>query len=74
MKLKTEIESGNKIQILFKENQNEITRVNKIKIMSKGIEEEKKIMISCLKENIKGCETSTEDSRKQILLQGIHYL
>ena len=35
--------------------------------MSKGIEEEKERMISCFKENIKGCETSKEDDGKQII-------
>ena len=34
-----------------------------------GIEEEKESMISCLKEDIKGCETSKENSGNQKLLQ-----
>ena len=38
--------------------------------MSKGIEEKKERMISCLKEDIIGSETSKQDSGKQILLQG----
>ena len=64
VKLKTEIDSGTKIKILSKENQDEITRVNESGVMSKGIEEEKERMISWLKEDIKGCETSKEDSGK----------
>ena len=68
VKSKTEIDSGNKIKILYKENQDEITRVNESRVMSKGIEGEKERMILCLKEDIKGCETSKEDSGKQILL------
>ena len=41
VKLKTEIESGNKIKIVYKENQDEITRVNESRVMSKGLEEKK---------------------------------
>ena len=63
------MESGNKIKILYKENHDEITRVNESRVMSKGIEEENERMISCLNEDIKGWETSNEDSGKQILLQ-----
>ena len=63
------IESGNKVKIVYKENQDEITRVNESRVMSKGIKEEKERMISCFKENIKGCETSKEDDGKQIRLQ-----
>jgi len=63
------IESGNKVKIVYKENQDEITRVNESRVMSKGIEEEKERMISCFRENIKGYETSKEDNGKQILLQ-----
>ena len=43
--------------------------MNESRVVSKGIEEEKDKMISCFKENIKGCETSKEDVGKQILLQ-----
>ena len=60
---------GNIIKILYKKNQNEITRVNESGTRSKGIEEEKERMISCLKEDIKGCETSKEYFGKKILLQ-----
>ena len=41
---------------MSKENQDEITRLNESGIMSKFIEEEKKRMISWLKEDIKGLE------------------
>ena len=65
VKVKTVIYSGIKIKILYKENQDEITRVNKSENRSKGIEEEKERMISCFKEDIKGCETSKEDYGKK---------
>ena len=45
VKLKTEIDSDTKIKILYKENQDEITRVNESETRSKGIEEEKGRMI-----------------------------
>ena len=60
VKLKTEIDSGNKLKILSTENQDEITRLNESGIMSKVIEEEKERMISYLKEDIIGLETSKE--------------
>ena len=58
VKLKTEIDSGNKLKKLLKENQDEITRLNESGIMSKVIEEEKERTISFLTEDIKGLETS----------------
>jgi len=36
---------------------------------SKGVEEEKQRVVSCLREDIKGFETSKEKFGKQILLQ-----
>ena len=42
VKLKTEIESGNKIKRLSKENQDDITKLNESGIMPKVIEEEKR--------------------------------
>merc|ERR1712161_57815 len=69
VKLKTEIDSGNKLKKLLKENQDEITRLNESGIMSKVIEEEKERTISFLKEDIKGLETSKEGFGKQVLLQ-----
>ena len=56
------IESGNKVKIVYKDNQDKITIVNESRVMSKDIEEEKDRMISCFKENIKGYETSKEDN------------
>ena len=45
VKVKTVIYSGIKIKILYKENQDEITRVNESETRSKCIEEEKGRMI-----------------------------
>ena len=39
---------------MSKENQDEISRLNESGIMSKVIEEEKEMMISCLTKDIKG--------------------
>ena len=69
VKLKAEIDSGNKLKKLLKEDQDEITRLNESGIMSKVIEEEKERTISFLKEDIKGLETSKEGFGKQVLLQ-----
>merc|ERR1712161_150399 len=69
VKLKTEIDSGNKLKVLSKKNQDEITRLNESGVMSKVMEEEKERMILCLKEDIKGLETSKEGFGKQVLLQ-----
>merc|ERR1711957_631953 len=69
VKLKTEIDSGNKLKILSKKNQDETTRLNESGVMSKVMEEEKERMILCLKEDIKGLETSKEGFGKQVLLQ-----
>merc|ERR1712160_181515 len=69
VKLKTEIDSGNKLKILSKKNQDEITRLNESGVMSKVMVEEKERVILCLKEDIKGLETSKEGFGKQVLLQ-----
>ena len=69
VKLKAEIDSGNKLKKLLKENQDEITRLNESGIVSKVIEEEKERTISFLTEDIKGLETSKEGFGKQVLLQ-----
>ena len=67
--MKVEIDSGNKLKKLLKENQDRITRLNESGIMSKVIEEEKERTISFLTEDIKGLETSKEGFGKQVLLQ-----
>merc|ERR1712161_142062 len=69
VKLKTEIDSGNKLKMLSKKNQDEITRLNESGVMSKVMEEEKERMILCLKEDIKRLQTSKESFGKQVLLQ-----
>ena len=69
IKVKTEIESVNKIKIVYKENQDEITRVNESRVMSKDIEEEKERMTSGYKENIIGSEPSKEKYGKKVILQ-----
>merc|ERR1712238_584156 len=69
LKLKAEIDSGNKLKKLLKENQDEITRLNESGIMIKVIEEEKERTISFLTEDIKGLETLKEGFGKQVLLQ-----
>ena len=67
--MKAEIDSGDKLKKLLKENQDEITRLNESGIMSKVIEEEKERTISFLTEDKKGLETSKEGFGKQVLLQ-----
>ena len=63
--LKTESDSDNKIKRLFKENQDEVTRLHESRVMSKGIEEEKERMISWLQEDIIRNETSKEEYGKK---------
>ena len=53
VRLKTEIESGNKIKVLSKEKQDDITNLKDSGSMPKVIEEEKERMISYWKEDIK---------------------
>ena len=53
VRLKTEIESGNKMKILSKKNQYDITKLKESGSMPKVIEEEKGRIISCWKEDIK---------------------
>merc|ERR1712238_621465 len=65
LKLRAEIESGNKLKILSKNNQDEIIGLNKSIDLSETIAEEKERTISCLKENIKELETSKEGFGKQ---------
>ena len=69
VKLKTESDSDNKIKRLFKENQDEVTRLHESRVMSKGIEEEKERMTSWLQEEIIGNETSKEEYGKKVILQ-----
>merc|ERR1712238_605025 len=69
VKLKTEIDSGNKQKMLSKENQDEITRLNESRDLLKDIKEEKERMISSLKEDTKELETSKESFGKQLLQQ-----
>merc|ERR1712238_306200 len=69
VKLKMEIDSGNKLKVLSKERQDEITRLNESRELSETIAEEKKRKISCLKVNIKELETSKENFNKQLLQQ-----
>merc|ERR1712238_165987 len=65
LKLRAEIESGNKLKILSKNNQDEIIGLNKSIDLSETIAEEKERTILCLKENIKELETSKEGFGKQ---------
>ena len=53
IKLKTKIDSGNKLKRLSKENQDEITRLDESGIMSMVIEEKNERIILCWKEDIK---------------------
>merc|ERR1712161_85201 len=69
LKLRAEIESGNKLKILSKERQDEITRLNESRELLETIAEEKERKISCLKEDIKELETSKEGFGKQLLQQ-----
>merc|ERR1712161_53915 len=76
VKLKTEIDSGNKLRILSKGNQGEITRLNELKEISEAmiVTEKNKFIcstqtISCLKEDIKSITTSKESFEKQLLQQ-----
>merc|ERR1712161_67416 len=76
VKLKTEIDSGNKLRILSKVNQDEITRLNELKEISEAmiVTEKNKFIcstqtISCLKEDIKSITTSKESFEKQLLQQ-----
>ena len=41
LKLNSQMESSKNIKIIYKENHDEITRVNESRFMSKGIEEKK---------------------------------
>merc|ERR1712160_183786 len=69
VKLKMEIDSGNKLKVLSKERQDEITRLNESRELSETIVEEKERKISCLKVNLKELETSNEVFNKQLLQQ-----
>merc|ERR1711957_832052 len=69
VKLKMEIDSGNKLKVLSKERQDEITRLNESRELSETIAEENERKISCLKVNIKELETSKEVFNKQLLQQ-----
>merc|ERR1712238_582604 len=69
VKLKMEIDSGNKLKVLSKERQDKITRLNESRELSETIAEEKEMKISCLKVNIKELETSKENFNKQLLQQ-----
>ena len=53
VRVKTEIESGNKIKSLSKENKDDITKLKESGSMQKVIEEEKERMISYWKDDIK---------------------
>jgi len=76
VKLRTDIDSSNKLKILSKKNQDEITRLNELREISEAmivIEKNKFICstqtISCLKEDIKSIKTSKESFEKQLLQQ-----
>ena len=76
VKLKIEIDSGNKLKILSKENQDEVTRLNESREISKAmiVTEKNRFIcstktISCLKEDIKELETSKDVLVKQLLQQ-----
>ena len=68
-KLKIKIDLGNKLKVLSKERQNEITRLKESRVLSETIAEEKERIISCLKVNNKELETSKEVFNKQLLHQ-----
>ena len=74
--MKTEIDSGNKLKILSKENQDEVTRLNESREISKVmiVTEKNRFIcstktISCLKEDIKELETPKDVLVKQLLQQ-----
>ena len=60
VRLKTEIESGNKIKRLSKENQDDITKLKESGSMPKVVEEENERMISCWKKDIKEIDNQVE--------------
>ena len=63
----SETELGVKQDILSKNNQDEITRLDELKLLWEARAGEKESIISCLKENIRSLETSNEDINKQVL-------
>ena len=56
--LKMDIDSGNNLQILLKENQDEIKKWNESGVISKDIDKERERTISYSKEDIKALETN----------------
>ena len=75
-KLMTEMDSGNKLKILSKVNQDEWTRLHELREISETmiVTENNKIIcssqtISCLKEDIKYITTSKESFEKQLIQQ-----
>ena len=75
-KLMTEMDSGNKLKILSKVNQDEWTRLRELREISETmiVTENNKIIcssqtISCLKEDIKYITTSKESFEKQLIQQ-----
>ena len=67
VKLKIKNHLGNKVKVLSKERQDEITRLNESRALPETIAEEKERKISCLKVNIKEHETSKEVFNKQLI-------
>ena len=68
-KLKRETELVMKLKISSKENQDEITRLDKLRKLLETRAEEKESTISCMKEDIKAIEILKEDFNKQLLEQ-----
>merc|ERR1711957_973540 len=76
VKLNTEIKASNKLKILSKTRQNEITRLNESVEMTKAMVGEKENEINCtkktilyLEKDVKKLETSNEVFNKQLLQQ-----
>ena len=67
VKLQIKINLGNKLKVLSKKRHDESKRLNKSRVLSETIAEEKERKISCLNENITELETSKEVFNKQLL-------
>ena len=65
----SETELGVKQKILSKNNQDEITRLDELKLLWEARAGEKESIISCLRENIRSLEAVNEDVNTQVLEQ-----
>ena len=63
----SETELGVKQKILSKNNQDEITKLDELKLLWEARAGKKESIISCMKENIRSLETSNEDVNRQVL-------